>query len=262
MPIFILNLLKVLQISMKNNPKTLIIDDEPDAREVLRYMIERYCPNLEICGEADSVSTALESIQQQRPALVFLDIDLPPGTGFDILDAFPNPDFKTVFTTAHDDFALKAYRYRALHYLLKPIDPQDLIQITQELLLMDAGLNNAERPIQSLGVNTHGKIMLPTLQGISLVQADEISYAYTDEKYTQVMLLSGEKIFVNHSLKELESLLPPTEFLRPHQSYMVRIDTIRKIQKSPGSITLVLKDKTEIPVSRRNKEVVLNILVS
>ncbi|MFN0176785.1 MAG: LytR/AlgR family response regulator transcription factor [Saprospiraceae bacterium] len=246
---------------MKHNPKALIIDDEPDARAVLRSLIGRYCPYLEICGEADSVVGALESIRQQRPALVFLDVDLHPGTGFDILDAFPNPNFKTVFTTAHDDFALKAYQYRAFHYLLKPIDPQDLIQVTEEIHQIEPGLNSTAPPLQPLGLNTQGKIILPTLQGISLVQSDEISYAFSDEKYTQVILSSGEKILVNPSLKELESLLPEAEFIRPHQSYIVRIEAVRKILKSLGGISLLLKDKTEIPVSRRNKEAVLRVLV-
>lgn len=239
------------------NPKTLIVDDEPDAREVLRAMITRYCPYLEICGEADSVVGALESIQHQQPALVFLDVDLHPGTGFDILDAFPNPNFKTVFTTAHDDFALKAYQYRAMHYLLKPIDPKDLIQVTKEMI---AEYDKSEYELNQLGRNPQGKLMLPTLQGVMLIQADEISYAYTDEKYTQVVLTSGEKIFVSHSLKELELLLPEAEFLRPHQSYVVRTDMVRKIQKQLGGLSLVLKDKSEIPVSRRNKDFVLRVL--
>ena len=242
------------------NPKTLIIDDESDARAVLRSLIERYCPCLDICGEADTVDAALEIIQQQRPALVFLDIDLHPGTGFDILDAFPNPDFKTIFTTAHDDFAVKAYQYRAFHYLLKPVDPQDLIQVTEEIHKMDSTLIKAELPLQSLGLNKQGKIIMPTLQGFSLVQADEINYAFSDEKYTKVLLSSGEKILVNHSLKELASLLPEAEFLRPHQSYIVRIGAVRKIQKSPDGLSLLLKDKAEIPVSRRNRDAVMRII--
>jgi len=239
---------------MKNKyTKTLIIDDEPDAREVLRAMIRRFCPYLEICGEADSVAGGLASIQQLKPALVFLDVDLHPGTGFDILDAFPHADFKTVFTTAHDDFALKAYKYRAFHYLLKPIDPQDLIQVTGEL-------QQTVSPMYSLHRNAQGHLLLPTLQGISIVQPTEINYAQADDKYTQLMLLSGEKIFVSHSLKELELLLPEDEFLRPHQSYIVRIDAIRKIQKNFGGLSLLLKNKVEIPVSRRNKEAVLRIM--
>jgi len=246
---------------MKNkHTKTLIIDDEPDAREVLRAMLARYCPNLEICGEADSVVSGMETIQQMKPELVFLDVELHPGTGFDILDTFPNADFKTVFTTAHDDFALKAYKYRAFHYLLKPIDPQDLIQVTGELQKTESLGRKSETPLHSLSRNAKGHLLLPTLHGISIVQSIEINYAQADEKYTQLVLLSGEKIFVSHSLKELESLLPEDEFLRPHQSYIVRVDAIRKIQKDSGGLILLLKNKVEIPVSRRNKEAVLRMM--
>ena len=246
---------------MKNKHlKTLIIDDEPDAREVLRAMISRYCPCLEICGEADSVVSGLETIQRMRPALVFLDVELQSRTGFDILDAFPDSDFKTVFTTAHEDFALKAYKYRAFHYLLKPIDPQDLIQVTGELQQTESLGRKSELPTHSLSRNAQGHLLLPTLQGISIVQPIEINYAQADEKYTQLVLLSGEKVFVSHSLKELELLLPEGEFLRPHQSYIVRIDAIRKIQKNFGGLSLLLKNKIEIPVSRRNKEALLRIM--
>ena len=246
---------------MKNpHPKTLIVDDETNARSVLRSLIGRFCPYLDVCGEADSVLNGIESIQRLRPALVFLDIDLHPGTGFDLLDAFPNPDFKTIFTTAYDDFALKAYQYRAFHYLLKPIDPQDLIQVTKELHLEASMGKKFELPPQSLSYTPQGKLLLSTLHGHTLVQADEINYAYADEKYTQLVLASGEKIFVSHSLKEVESMLPEAEFLRPHQSFLVRIDAIRKIQKDLGGLSLLLKNKAEIPVSRRNKEVVLRTM--
>ena len=244
----------------KQTFQTLIIDDEPDARDVLRALIGRFCPNIEICGEADSVIGALEAIQQMKPSLVFLDVDLHPGTGFDILDVFPNPNFKVVFTTAHDDFALKAFKYRALHYLLKPVDPYDLVQVTNEIHKSAPLVPPDELLLQSPSHTPQGKLLLPTIQGVSVVQADEIMYIAADEKYTQVVLVSGEKIFVSHSLKEVEALLPESEFLRSHQSYIVRTDAIRKIQKNLGGLSLLLKDKTEIPISRRNKDVVLRVL--
>lgn len=244
----------------KSNPKTLIIDDEPDARAVLRNLIERYCPQLEICGEAGSVEEGCASIEQLKPELVFLDIDLSPGTGFDVLNAFPEPFFKTVFTTAHDDYALKAYQYRALHYLLKPVDPQDLVQLMNELNLLETNENKHEFKVQASNGNTHGQLLLPTLQGVFFVNPTEISYVQSDEKYTKVVLSSGEKIFVSYSMKELESVLPENDFLRPHQSYIVRISNIRKLRRNLGGLFLVLKEKVEIPVSRRNKELVLQML--
>ena len=118
---------------MRKPFRTLIVDDEPDARTVLRALVSRFCPQLLIIAEAASVEDALSAIQQCRPDLLFLNVELGAGNGFQVLDAFKKPDFKVVFTTGHQDFALDAFRYRAFHYLVKPIDPQDLIHLSREL---------------------------------------------------------------------------------------------------------------------------------
>jgi len=239
--------------------RALIIDDESDARSVLRRLIERFCPHLRVCAEAAAVREALVAIEEHQPAIVFLDVDLQQGTGFDVLDAFPHPEFKVVFTTGHDEFALKAFKYRALHYLLKPIDPEDLIQATHELQSPSKFWPEYELLQQSLK-NTHqNKLFLPTVHGTAVIRTAEIIYVFADDKYATTVLESGEKIFISLSLKELEESLPAGEFIRPHQSYLVRIDAVRKVQKTDG-VVLVLKDKTEIPVSRRNKEEVLRAL--
>ncbi len=239
--------------------RTLIVDDEADARNVLRQLIDRFCPQLRVCAEAATVELGIAAIREHQPALVFLDVDLQQGTGFDILDAFPRPDFKVVFTTAHDDFAVKAFQYRALHYLLKPIDPEDLVQATHELQSPSKFWPEYELLRQSLKSIHQNKIFLPTLHGTVVVRVDEICYIISDDKYASIVLETGEKIFVSHTLKDLEEILPVSEFVRPHQSYIVRIDAVRKVQKHDG-ITLVLKDKTEVPVSRRNKEEVLRVI--
>lgn len=239
--------------------RALIIDDEADARNVLRKLIERFCPQLRVCAEAATVDSAFSAIHEYKPAIVFLDIDLQEGTGFDILDAFPRPEFKVVFTTAHNDFAVKAFKYRALHYLLKPIDPEDLVQATHDLQSPSKYWPEYEMFQQSLKNFHQQKIFLPTIQGTLVIRTEEICYVTADDKYATVVLETGEKIFVSLLLKEIETQLPAGEFVRPHQSYIVRIDAVRKVQKGDG-ITLLLKDKTEIPVSRRNKEEVLKVL--
>jgi two-component system LytT family response regulator len=235
----------------------LIIDDEPDARGVLSRLLERFCPHITVCAEADSVTNGLAAIQLHRPALVFLDVDLRQGNGFDILDAYPHPDFRVVFITAHDDFALKAYKYRAFHYLLKPIDPQDLIAVTNELEESNGIEDNLLQPTPQS--TRDGKILLPTIQGVALINPNEISYVFADERYVTVVLESGEKIFVSHTLREIQDALPAAEFFRPHQSYLVQLDAVRKVHKGEG-LTLVLRDKTTIPVSRRNRDEVLRVL--
>jgi two-component system LytT family response regulator len=240
--------------------RTLIIDDEPDARATLYKLIERFCPHLYVSAEAAAVEEACKAIREHRPSIVFLDIDLQEGTGFDILDAFPNPAFKVVFTTAHDEFAIRAFKYRALHYLLKPIDPEDLVQVTQELQSPTKFWPEYEMLLKSLRDSQPEKLSLPTLHGMVIIHPNEISHAFADDKYATVVTDSGEKIFVSLSLKEIEGLLPASEFIRPHQSWIVRIDAVRKVQKVDGTTSLLLKDKSEIPVSRRNKEAVLEAL--
>lgn len=239
------------------NMTALIIDDEPDARGVLKHLLGRFCPHIRVCAEADSVTNGLAAIQQHRPALVFLDIDLREGNGFDILDVYPRPDFRVIFITAHHDFALKAYKYRAFHYLLKPIDPQELIAMANELEPPNGtGVEVFEQMPKSTG---DGKILLPTVQGMALVAPDEISYVFADERYATMVLESGEKIFVSRTLQDIQNALPENEFFRPHQSYLVRKGAVRKLQKGDG-LTLVLRDKTVIPVSRRQRDEVLHLL--
>ncbi len=239
---------------------TIIIDDEPDARAVLRRLIGRYCPMLEVCAEAGSVAAGLEAIQQHRPGLVFLDINLNGASGFDLLKAFPNPDFKIIFVTAHDEYAIEAFKVRALHYLLKPIDPQDLIAAVRELNAPPGFWPEYHLLQQSLqSPDQNAPLILPSIQGQVVINPEEISYFVAEDKYASVVLNTGEKIFVGQSLTALTAHLPPGVFLRPHQSYIVRADAIRKVQKT-GGLSLVLKDKTVIPVSRRNKEEVLRML--
>ncbi|MBK6931989.1 MAG: response regulator [Saprospirales bacterium] len=151
--------------------RAIIIDDKPDARSVLRRLIEQYCPQFDICAEAGTVPEALEDIQRCRPAVVFLDVGLRQGSGFDILDAYPHPDFKVVFITAYDHFAVKAFKYRALHYLLKPIDPQDLIAATAELHVPQHYWPEYERLQQTLKNNRASKLLLPSLRGAVVVDA-------------------------------------------------------------------------------------------
>ena len=230
--------------------KTLIIDDEPDARFVLAELIRRFCPQLQVCCEAASVEEALESIQQMDPELVFLDIDLENGNGFDVLDAFPQDKFKVVFVTGHENFAIKAFKYRAFHYMLKPVSPQDLIQLVQEII---------QDPVSIPVLNTSKRTPFPTIQGVALIEHIEINYFTSDEKYATASLENGEKVFISLSLKEIKELLLEQDFLQVHRSYIVRIGAVRKVQKNlEGAIHLVLRDKTIIPVSRRSKEDVLS----
>lgn len=235
--------------------QTLLIDDEPDARAVLRKMIGRYCPLLNVCSEAATLEEALAAIQQYRPDLIFLDIDLGDGNGFDILKAFPNPDFHVIFVTAHDDFAVEAFRVRALHYLLKPIDPQDLIAAANAL-----GGCTGQAPVRAVSpAGSKEKVWLPSINGIVQIHPEEILFAVANDKYASVSLRNGDRFFVSWTLKELESLLPADDFFRPHQSWLVSLQEVRKVQRTPF-LSLILTDGTSVPVSRRNRKIVMQRL--
>ena len=239
--------------------RAIIVDDEAEACDALQNLIGTFCPHLQVCGDAGTVGEAVAAIRQHRPEIVFLNVDLRGGSGFDLLDIFPKPDFKVVFISTRDDFALKAFRYRAFHYLLKPVDPQDLIAVMEELYVMPQYWPENELLQQSPKSTQQGKLLLPTVQGVAFIPAAEISYIFSDNKYATVVLDTGEKIFVSHSLKEIGAILPAGEFVRPHQSWIVRIDAIRRIQKGDG-LYLFLKDEVTVPVSRRNKNEVFRAL--
>jgi len=235
----------------------LLIDDESDARGVLRHLLERFCPHITVCAEANSVADGLAAIQHHQPDLVFLDVDLRSGNGFDILDAYPRPAFKVVFVTAHDDFALRAFQYRAFHYLLKPIDPQDLIAVVNELTARDDA-----RQTDALRSESHtstGKLLLPTVQGTAVLHPDEISHVVAEDGYPMLVLESGERILVSYTLRTLFDLLPQAAFVRTHKSYIVRIGAVRRVHRGE-MVTLLLRDKTVVPVARRNREEVLRRL--
>lgn len=243
-----------------NSLSTIIIDDEPDARAVLRRLIGRYCPMLDVRAEVGSVAAGLEAIQLHQPGLVFLDINLHGASGFDLLKAFPNPGFRIVFVTAHDEYAVEAFKVRALHYLLKPIDPADLIAVTNALIPQVDRVSaaaGAEKPVDA-PVRENG-LLLPTTKGAVFIRQEEICFIRSNDKYATLVLLDGENVFIGRSLKEIESDLTAGAFIRPHQSYIVRIDCIRKIMTA-GGLSLVLKDNTTIPVSRRNREAILRTL--
>jgi len=239
--------------------RALIVDDEPDARNALRLLVGRFCPHLAICAEADSVTDALIAIQQFRPEVIFLDVTLKQGSGFDILDVYPRPEFKVIFTTAHDHFAVKAFKYGALHYLLKPVDPQELIDASSRLGDPQQHWPSYKMVNQSVLAEQAGVLFLQSAQGYVVIRPEEIAYVKADEGYATVVLNSDEKIFVSHSLKDLSALLPESGFLYPHQSYIVSLLAVRKLYRSEG-LSLILKDKTEIPISRRNRDMVLRAL--
>ena len=240
----------------------LIIEDDEILRKGLLQMLQVYAPQIEIVGEADTVDTALNQLIQNQPDVVFLDIMLIGGTGFDVLEQYQakmgKPNFQIVFLTAFEEYAIKAFRMSALDYLLKPIDPDELKAVlaklykpknqNQELLeLLNIQLNKT---------NVTKKIALHTAEDIHVVLVHDIVYCQSDNNYTFIYLKNNKKILVSKPLKEYDDLITDEGFLRIHQSYLINQNEIQSFNKSQQTVTLC--NGIVLPVSSRKKEMVIN----
>jgi two-component system LytT family response regulator len=240
----------------------IIIDDEQDARNVLRSMSEAYCPEITFLGEADGVQTGVLLIRQLKPDVVFLDIQMKDGTGFDLLDFFPNPSFYVVFSTAYDAFALKAFRYHAIDYLLKPLS---LIEFMAAVDRLQWGTLVAQSPLigslkECYREKKLEKIAVSTSEGISLLLVEQILRMESDGSYTTFVMASGEKVIASRGLKEFEDLLPESHFCRIHQSHLIQLRQVHKFLKEDGGY-VVMSNGDKIPVSRRKKDAFLKLLL-
>jgi two-component system LytT family response regulator len=241
---------------------SIVVDDIPVALEMLCVDIEKNHPEIEIIGKATSVIEAAKLLQKQQPDILFLDIMLGDGTGFDILEIVPNLQSKIIFVTASDAYAIKAFKFAAIDYILKPYSNEDLansiakakeqIQPNKEQIavLQDAIKNP---------VSTNQKISLHTSEKIIVVQLSEIIRCKSDNNYTTFYLENGQKILVSKTLKYFADMLKEHGFLRVHQSHLINTKYIKEFIKSDGGY-LILKDKSNIPVSVRKRNEVIESL--
>ncbi len=244
--------------------RAIIIEDEKRSRETLFGLLKMYCKNVEIVGEAENVQEGLMLIRQQSPDVVFLDIQMPDGSGFKLLEQIADIKFDVIFTTAYDQFAIKAIRYSALDYLLKPIYPEDLIRAVKKaeknkqilksnenikVLLENINLPPAESP----------KIILSTSEKINVVKVDDIVRCESDNYYSMFYFTNGKRLLVSKTLKEQEELLSGHNFIRPHKSHLVNVKYIKSYIKSDGGMIL-MENGSKVPVSRRKKEHIIEII--
>jgi two-component system LytT family response regulator len=243
--------------------KAIIVDDEPYCCEALHILLNYHCPQVKVVGICYSGREALQEIKEQKPELLFLDIEMPQMNGFELLEKIPAPDFDLIFTTSYDQYAIKAIRFSALDYLLKPIDRDELQAAIQKVT--ERNHHNLTLQLELLLQKMHApaaqvkKVAVPTLEGLQMVTVDSIISCESDSNYTLVFLKDKQKIVVSRTLKDIEEMLEDYTFFRIHHSYLVNINEINKYVKGEGGY-VVMSDGSTIDVSRSKKEQLLKAL--
>ena len=242
-----------------------IVDDEFHSREVIRLLLERKFPEIKIAGQADNVIKAIEAIEHTQPNLLFLDVQLKNETGFDLLDKIQNINFEIIFTTAYQEFAVKAIRYSALDYLIKPIDGdefQKAVEKTNKRIQLQKLYTNAQVQLLTHNLKTNkqiaGKLAIPTAEGLVFVTIGDIIYCSGTSNYTNIFTGNGAKLISSHTLKFYEEMLKDSGFFRVHKSYLINLSHIQKYMKGEGGI-VIMSNGHEIEIARRVKAAFLNI---
>ncbi|MDO6674967.1 LytTR family DNA-binding domain-containing protein [Tenacibaculum sp. 1B UA] len=240
----------------------ILVDDMPTALNMLQNDLTQFHPEIEIIGTAKSVVEASKVLRKQQPDILFLDIMLGDGTGFDVLEIHPNLSSKIIFVTASDEYAIKAFKFAAIDYVLKPYSNEDLTNAIskaknqikpdkEQLTVLQQSITKPSQRPKKISLNTANKIMV--------VNLDDIVRCQSDNNYTEFFMNDGQKILVGKTLKYFADMLKELDFLRVHQSHLINIQFIKEFIKSDGGY-LVLKNKTTVPVSVRKKNEVISVL--
>ena len=245
---------------MKASIRTIIVDDEAHCVEILAYELRAF-PEIEVVKTCSDGREAVQAIQEHNPDLVFLDIDMPYVNGFEVIRSLKEIDFDVIFVTAFDQFALKAFRYSALDYLLKPVDEEELQEAISKVKQKNKSKieqKQVELLLTSLSdpKPAFSKLILPTQEGLEFVHLDDIIRCQADSNYTHVYLEDGRHLLMAKTLKDVERLLEDGRFFRTHQSHLIHLDKIKRYARGEGGY-IVMKDDSIAHVARGKKEKLL-----
>ena len=247
--------------------RTIIIDDESRSRETIVELLKLYCDNIEVIDQAEDVKSGLLSIRKHKPDLVLLDIKMPDGTGFDLVRQIAKINFKIIFVTAYEEYAIKAFKFSALDYLLKPIEPEELTLAIEKVsnYLENESLTSRISEFMTYmdyfrQYSDGKKIILKTLENIYVVDIEDIVSIESDQNYSRFNLLDGESIFVSRTMKEYFALLEGHAFYRIHQSYIVNLNHVKRYHRDEN--ICVMRDGSRIPVSHRKKDELFSLFKS
>lgn len=240
--------------------KTLIVDDEADAVNFIRSIIMEYCPKLEVIGTANNVKDGVELIMNYQPELVFLDVEMPHGSGFDLLANFPKKMFDVVFITAFNQYALKAIKFSAVDYVLKPINISEFIEAVDKVIEKRSGGYDQQINYGELLGNLKSampmKLAIPTAEGMEYLNTREIIRIEADRSYCWFYLTGTRKHLVSRNLKEYQDLLSDRNFFRPHNSHLINLEFVKKYVRQEGGY-IEMTDGSQIPVSRIKRDLFL-----
>ncbi len=232
---------------------TIIIEDEANSREILKNYLDKYCSNAVLLGEAENIQEGLSLIDKKSPDLVFLDVEMPYGNAFDLLDKVPDRTFETVFVTAYDQYAMDALNNHAAYYLMKPINIDELVKAVGYVTEILQKENALEDRVLTPKLNSvEGKITLPQQDGFQVLDVNDILYCKADDNYTEIHL-ENKKILVSKTLKYFEEALSKFAFARIHKSYLVNVNEVVKYRKGKGG-SVVISNGKELLVSASKKK--------
>jgi two-component system LytT family response regulator len=245
--------------------RTVLVDDEIDSISVLQKLLDAFCPQVEIVGTAGGVETAIEVIREAKPDLLLLDIEMAQGNAFDLLNQLQPLEFQVVFVTAFDNYAIRAFKYSAVDYLLKPVDIDDLrdaIGRVQERPHEQDLSKQMKELLTNVGVLqlSQQKMAIPTITGLQFVPVQDILRFEAKGNYTTIFLANSEPILATKTIKDYEGVLPETIFCRIHNSHIINLSRIRQYQKGRGG-TVVMEDGSVIEVATRRREEFLRRLL-
>ena len=242
--------------------RVILIDDELDSLESLSAEVAAYCPELEIVASCSDPREGIKAIESLGPDLVFLDIEMPHLNGFELLEAVSSIDFDVIFVTAYDEYAVKAFDFNATDYLLKPVMKSKLVQSVERIQERNQpGLSQQDLQALMTNMRLQGleSIALPISDGYEFVHVNDILYLKSESNYTWVNLANGTNHLLSKTLKDMQAMIAFPQFFRSHQSFLVNLNHVKKYVRGKGGY-LILKNGEQIPVSRANKETLMQIL--
>jgi two-component system, LytTR family, response regulator len=241
--------------------KAVIIDDEQDAVDFIASITQEYCEDVEICGSANSAKEGVATIKKCNPDLVFLDVEMPHGNGFELLDAFPDKSFDVIFITAYNHYAIQAIKFSAVDYILKPINIEEFLEAVKKVkegrfVPKDRNLNY-QTLLQNLKTSAPSKLAIPTGEGMEFLNTHDIIRIEADRSYSWFFLKDGKKILVSRNLKEFQEMLDDKVFFRAHNSHLINLEYVKKYVRQFGGY-IVMTDGSNVPISRTKKEIFLS----